>query len=320
MKKRIFLSVIGTSAVMILALVMVLAACSKKDESTQPVNSGITKAWVPLSSCISGSPCADLIAGQNTNVGNVCITDNGTLLVVTYTADLNYSFTAIHFWCGLDPNLIPMNKQHNPQPGQFPYVFSFTTPKTLFSFNVPYPTGWTCDQPFAIAAHAVFGTETAWGAGSPINPGQGSWGTFSCIQVGCYVPNNICTSYQLETGWGGGLAGPGNGCSGNGGGGWWFYYDNTVGGDQDIMAGQTYDAGYVTYDATNGTLVITLEDGWELRPDLTNTVKVGYYDVTPTCRPNPGSLPIKLDVLTVPVSNHSYYAIHLDLRKCTQWQ
>jgi hypothetical protein len=316
MKKQIIWSFIGTSAVMITALVLVLVACQKTDESPQPVNSGSLKVYTPPVPCISGTQCADLIAGQFTPVGNVCVTDDGTQLVVTYTADLNYSFTAIHFWYGVNPALIPQNKQHNPQPGQFPYVFSFTTPMTFFSFNVPYPGGlWDCSQPFAIAAHAVFGTETAWGAGTPINPGQGSWGTFSCIQVQCYITQDVCTIYgDNETGWGGTTGGPGNGCQGNGGGGWWFYYDNILGGNQDIWAGQTMDAGYVYYDGTN--IVIVLEDGWELRPDLTQTVKIGYYDAIPTCRPTPGGLPIKGNSPIVPVAYHLYYAIHLDLRQC----
>ncbi len=83
---------------------------------------------------------------------------------------------------------------------------------------------------------------------------------------------------QTETAWGGDTAG--------GGAAWWYYYDPDIGGEQTIWAGQDHDAG--TVEVVDGTIHITLLNGWELQDD-SESVKIQGYNEIPDSRPPAGS-------------------------------
>jgi hypothetical protein len=307
MNKQSLKSIISGSGMILVALVFVLASCSKKDENLQTANSvnQISLKSTPQSTCNT------LIAGQNTPVGQVCVTDDGSgQLLVEYIADADYSFTQIHFWYGYDFNGIPKNKSGNPVPGKFPYKFSFEVPQDYFSFYVPYLEGWTCGTSFYIAAHSVFGTETAWGQGSPIVQGNGNWGMYYQATPQCPIiddDGDECENYQTATAFGGNSTGAGNS--------WWYYYETSEGGVQELYAGQTFDAGSVEFNA--GTLTITLEDGWELSP-VSEPVKVQGYQTLPNKRPAAGLFTTYKgsSLIIENLESFNYFVIHLDVRKC----
>ena len=114
---------------------------------------------------------------------------------------------------------------------------------------------------------------------------------------------------------------------------WWYYYDASEGGVQTIWAGQHIDIG--TVEVVNGTVYITLKDGWILQPykldedgnvkvdenedpvEETESVKIKGYDENhlPQSRPAAGQFPHKGTELTVDVGEYDYYVIHLDVCK-----
>lgn len=312
MKKQILNFGISKFGIMTMGLMLFLASCSKNDEVIQPVNSG-SKANVKI---IGETFSTTLLAGQFTPVGTVSITDNGTSFTVKYEAYAGYSFSEIHFWYGASLDDMPVNNGGNPQIGLFDYNYPFNTPQEEFSFDVPYLSlDWECGEFFA-AAHAVFGTETAWGQGTEINPGGGSWAMYFEPAFECPDDDDEdgggddeCTVFNYETAFGGNSTGAGNA--------WWYYYNTTTGGVQNIYAGRTMVAGTVEYSA--GAITITLIDGWELDPDASEPVKIQGYQTPPNKRPAAGLFTTyKGDALTVNVDYFNFYVIHLDVRICAE--
>jgi len=118
------------------------------------------------------------------------------------------------------------------------------------------------------------------------------------------VPENSCTSWQTETGFGGNNAGNGNA--------WWYYYNGTE--IQTIWAGQHINAG--TVELRNGYLYITLTNGWQLQ-NVNEPVKIQGYNTLPSNRPVAGQFTTyKGNSLTVQVGSFNYYVVHFDLQKC----
>ncbi|MBP6023278.1 hypothetical protein [Ferruginibacter sp.] len=124
-----------------------------------------------------------LVAGQHIDAGTVSVTNDANYIYVTYTTANGYLLTQTHLFVGAC-NLVPVNNQGNPVPGQFPYA---NTHNNITSYTYQLPVSaiglGNCG---CIAAHAVvvklnesgqvIEQQTGWGNGIRINPNGGNWG------------------------------------------------------------------------------------------------------------------------------------------------
>lgn len=114
-----------------------------------------------------------LCAGQNEDVGNVTVTNDGTNLTVTYNVNAPWCLVDAHLHVGLvdgtictdasDPDCIPQ-KNGNPIPGKFDYGPTDSNPVACDTWSIDIPlasigTGATVDDDLIIAAHAVVGNQ-----------------------------------------------------------------------------------------------------------------------------------------------------------------
>ncbi len=87
----------------------------------------------------------------------------------------------------------------------------------------------------------------------------------------------------------------------------------------DLFAGQTKDAGDVTFSTPNDgmiTITIDLADGWFLQA-VDEPVKIQGYDTAPSGNPPAGSFnTYKGELLQVTVPAYNFYGVHLDLQNC----
>lgn len=108
----------------VLALIIAVGLTACNDASSGPlgVDSQLTPAVsTPL---FSHTPAAtdveyDLIAGQNIDVGDVTIADDGTDLIVHIDMNEGWCLTEVHIAAADGEPYIPQNNSGNPQPGQF---------------------------------------------------------------------------------------------------------------------------------------------------------------------------------------------------------
>ncbi|OFX51293.1 MAG: hypothetical protein A2066_18065 [Bacteroidetes bacterium GWB2_41_8] len=310
------------------ALVVIVSSCSKTEDlavaqddqnlmlkSATILNPVITYSVI---NGICGIQEQALIAGQNYTAGNVVVstTPEGKLLISVSTQG-GWALTGVQLYVGAKEQL-PVNKSGNPVPGNFPVNTSFSTFQSAVSYEFNIADFSSC---FVVALHAnvskldeigqVIQSETSWAAGTKFVT-KGSWATyFEYCVVPCSPPppptSNECTVWDEDTAWGGTAAGAGSS--------WWFYYTGVD--SQTIWAGQTKNAGSVVVE--NGVATITLNPGWELQPG-TESVKIQGYNTLPTSRPAAGQFDYKGTELIVNVGVFTYYAIHLDVRKCSSWE
>lgn len=90
----------------------------------------------------------NLIAGQNTVVGTVTVTSDGTNYTITYNVDAGYCLTETHLSIVDDPNNFPMTNSGNPKNGKFEYSNYYDCGSSE-PFTVPVSKG------SYIAAHGV---------------------------------------------------------------------------------------------------------------------------------------------------------------------
>jgi len=160
--------------------------------------------------------CVYIYAGQNINVGSVCLDDidtdsdgNDDALQVCVTTTGCWEMTSVKSWFGCGSCMPPINKAGQPVPGQFPYQ-SGTLATQTYCFNIPFSAiGFTCPgdaKSFRGAVHIDAHntcdntTQTGWAAGDRISS-KGNWGTFFGFTIICDTPPdnpNICH----ETAWG----------------------------------------------------------------------------------------------------------------------
>jgi hypothetical protein len=150
---------------------------------------------------IKDSPlCMDLMAGKNTDAGNICVEVADDILRVTYTTTGGWELTEAHLWVGPDLADMPQTKKGNPKIGHFPHVAGDITGQIIYSFSIPltelggdnyYDT--LCDQTFFAAAHAAlriedgnggYLTETGWAAGERI-VNKGNWAMYFDFEFVC---------------------------------------------------------------------------------------------------------------------------------------
>ena len=129
---------------------------------------------------ITSGECVDLIAGQTEDVGEVCVSDDGTTLTVTYMTSHDPWWTLftthLHIWVpGIDDG--PKVSGGGPSPGQFAWTVPDLSDATSATYNIPLagtypgkgnkvgePYNWTVipegDEVLPlinIAAHSVVG-------------------------------------------------------------------------------------------------------------------------------------------------------------------
>ena len=100
--------------------------------------------WAPATARAADPFVTELIAGQNTVIGTVTVTNDGTEITVIYdVTDTDWCLTKAHLYVGAEP-------PKKAAPGSFPYKADLDC-VTTFTFTVPVPDGADCVY---IAAHA----------------------------------------------------------------------------------------------------------------------------------------------------------------------
>jgi len=315
---------------MLLATIMMVAFSCSKEKTIDPSlgNTQAQKSVLGWSTVFTPSSF-DLMAGQNIYIGTVYFELVGAEpttanLKVTYALVNGWQMNQIHFWIGTDQNAYPKVKsgtgKGSPIPGQFPYKFENLGAVSTYSFEVPPIKGTTwCGNTFYFIPHTAvqlpngdgtYQTQTAWADGWEL-PGS-NWAMESSFSVTC-KQETTCTGWGNDnTAFGGNFVGLDNKP-------WWYYYDATIGGAQNITAGQHITIGSAIYDATAGTITISFINGWGLK-DVDESVKINGYDVIPTQRQESGDFPWKGKSLVVNVAPFPYYIIHLDVHQCTSYE
>lgn len=133
---------------------------------------------------IAGPFKVDLIAGHNTDIGDVLISNDGALYVrYNLVAPWYLLETDVHVGDALTD--FPVNKGGNPAPGRFDFKMFFEKTEYKNDYTEPIPITGFPGTIIIIAAHAVvYNSETgqtfsAWGDGIRFNPrGKGSFGTY----------------------------------------------------------------------------------------------------------------------------------------------
>lgn len=113
-----------------------------------------TIAATPVATATSHETTVDLLAGQNVDVGDVVISDDGTDLTVTYTTVEGWAMTETHLAVGDTVADVPQTKSGNPKVGQFADSTYHDPAVTEYTYTVPIPAGVTGDD-VVVAAHAV---------------------------------------------------------------------------------------------------------------------------------------------------------------------
>ncbi|MCU0361211.1 MAG: hypothetical protein MUF75_10935 [Bacteroidia bacterium] len=197
-------AILGSVAIAALTLV---ASCEKmkikptnQEEAKETMNGLNQRVTITGTANVS---CVSLVAGQNINAGSLCFDDIDTnndniddALKVTYNTTDGWELTQIHFWIGESSTTMPVTRNGNPIPGQFPYTASFSTTTSSYTFAIPFTAlNFSCpnnNKSYQVAAHAavrklvngVYQNETAWGAGERI-ASKGNWGMKFGINISC---------------------------------------------------------------------------------------------------------------------------------------
>ncbi len=140
-----------------------------------------------------------LFAGQNTNIGNLEVTNDEDNLYVTYSLTGNWYLNETQLYVGYLEDM-PTNNGGNPQVGLFPFKTTHSEGVNSYTYTIPLST--MVDDCYIIAAHASvsqvvngqeISSETAWSYGNNF-PYSNQWGWYS----------NYCTQSCNENNGGGG--------------------------------------------------------------------------------------------------------------------
>lgn len=303
------------------AMAITYSSCSNdlnlaEEESVVSVTAGTRAVEVPA--CVD--PCRDvqevrLMAGQHYEAGKVYVVNNKEKLYVAYETTGEWKMKAIHLFVGACDKL-PVNKQGNLVPGQFPYKVEFNGLQTFYYVEIPLdtlPEGCVC-----VAAHAevvkvvdgeIVQSETAFGEGGKV--GKNWFMKFEyCIAV-CEDEPPVEVCYQDETAW---AAGSRYVAQGN----WATYTPYVANTPVNVFAGQNYLVGTVTFsEVVDGKVTITLAalNGARLQ-GVAESVKIQGYETAPSGNPAPGLFTTyKGNETTVIVDAYAYYGIHLDVQR-----
>ncbi len=119
----------------------------------------------------------DLIAGQNTDAGDILVWNNDSYLYVKYVTDSSCCLNETHLDINTSVDGIPQTPgNNNPIPGKFDYK---STHSCVSNYTYVIPLNWSYGQKLYIAAHAALNIqecdeqceETAWGNGTEFSEG-----------------------------------------------------------------------------------------------------------------------------------------------------
>lgn len=186
------LKIMKTTIFSFAVLMTTLVSCQKESVSKKITDETNTTTSAKLSNikargyCSNGCPIQEIafIAGQHIDAGTITVYNDADYIYVTYNTANGYVLTQTHLYVG-NCEAIPVNKKGNPVPGLFPYKNTHNN-ITSFTYQVPI-SAIGMNNCGCVAAHAavvkldsngnVIDSQTAWGAGTSITPGNGSWGT-----------------------------------------------------------------------------------------------------------------------------------------------
>lgn len=152
MKKKIF------NLYIIMLFGIILWGCQSAENITAPdelskkgVNNNVLSI-TPINTVPGAETCVELVAGQHTVVGSVCIRTEGTNLKVKYNiTDSDWSITETHLAVVGNPNDFPRTSKGNPKVGNFPYK---GTHNNMGEVEYTIPIGNLPSRVY-VAAHAV---------------------------------------------------------------------------------------------------------------------------------------------------------------------
>jgi hypothetical protein len=189
-KKKMMQRWISFFAVLVVFSVVYLSGCSDT-----PINAPGDQQLSTLgdATCAAGTTY-DLMAGQNTNIGTLNVSNNQTHLIVTYTVTNPICTTGLeglHLWVGTDLANVPKNGAGNLQLGHFPYSADANGAST-YTFTIPFSElGITdvtqaCLTNLYVVAHAVHCGETVFGGSNGVNIGDnGRWYYYGIHTICC---------------------------------------------------------------------------------------------------------------------------------------
>jgi len=168
------------------ALTLLLFSCEKSHDQNQTSRSegSITYPTTGAGSTQCGDPTVvALMAGQNDNVGEIGVWNDGDNIYVSYQPVGAYRLKKTHLFVG-DCTAIPTNGAGNPRIGAFPNTVNHgNTGVDAYTYIIPL-AGMTPGTSVCVAAHAEvvafdangnqYYSQTGWGNGDQINDG-GSW-------------------------------------------------------------------------------------------------------------------------------------------------
>ena len=184
-----------------LTLFAILAGCSKPDadelnsSGNEPVEamavdmktlSGTLQGDIKGISDTCKSRTFALVAGQNTVIGTVVVSNDVNFLYVTYTTTGEWSLAQVHLYVlGNEPT-------GRLEPGHAPYKNENIPNGTkTYTFVIPFSESLTCGSSIWLQAHASVNGETAYG-GTIVNPQHGSWYGKIFYQIECCEPEVEC--------------------------------------------------------------------------------------------------------------------------------
>lgn len=185
-----------------LAIALAASACTESDSTDKLVGPDFALTVAIANS--QNAYCTDLLAGQTTDAGDVCVSVVGSTLNVTYNTVVPWDLTEAHLFVGATQANMPQTTKGNPKIGNFPFNSGTITGANTYTFTVdltPWLTVWGVNASMTsctshnlfVAAHSAlrkdngngtFGSETGWGNGYALVD-RGSWATGFQIEIGC---------------------------------------------------------------------------------------------------------------------------------------
>lgn len=151
-----------------LVVLVALAAC----DETPTQNSGLEGLSVLASHQISSGGNVDLLAGQDIDVGDVTVTDDGTDLTVQITTTGDWCVNEMHLDAADTEDGIPQNRRGNPVPGQF-QINETLSCETDFSRTLALPADDNGDDHIVVAVHTVVDEVVSFPGGQVLASDQG---------------------------------------------------------------------------------------------------------------------------------------------------
>ena len=306
-------------AVTAILLLIGLMGCEENIQSPEiPQFSGNEFTILSKDNVCGTAEIFTLWGGKDTDVGTVTVGNCEEFLYVTYTTKGDWYLKEVQLYVLHDAPTYRL------PPGHAPYKSGGISYATTYTFEVPlskYIDDFEKDcnnMELWLQAHAavveivddvVVKGETAY-CGDICDPSQGAWYGNAQYIVQC-CDEETCYDWIGETAW---AKGDRYVARGN----WAMYTEYKDGETVDLIAGQQYTVGSVTFSEMDDGKVeikIVLSDDWELKPETGEAVKIqGYSNKPPARNPAPGKFTTyKGNELTIMVDHFDYYGIHLDV-------